>query len=450
MSVQKYSFKNVLITLALCFLFINKSSHASLINNKSDISKSLLTIEELKQKALDLSPTLLMLKSQKSTALYQNLNSKTHFFPIINFNLKKQKNFLETNSALLKSLGLNTPSYQWSLDYGWDLFNQNLILQSKISSNNEYLQNIEWQNGLENFNVEFKTTLLNLILAKYKQATILNSLKKAQTQKKEAEIGFNIGQKTKIDVLRAEAFLVSLNSKKTTFEDEEQNAKSKFIEKTGINESDLTFLNNLDENEIIELIDNQSSYGQIEEKDFNLPTSPLFEKISAQINQNQLEASKLTIQEWPSLKLQGSFENSGDEFSDTLHSPTRSHSIALVLTIPLFSGGSLITSNFEEYFQKKYIAYSKTQQLLELENKFKNTKIKINALKTLVDSLTLNVSQYEELYRLTSKSYQLGKSTFLELLDVQDNLLDSKINLANNKIQLFNLVENYKWQLGNK
>ncbi|MBC7430213.1 MAG: TolC family protein, partial [Bacteriovorax sp.] len=84
----------------------------------------------------------------------------------------------------------------------------------------------------------------------------------------------------------------------------------------------------------------------------------------------------------------------------------------------------------------------------ETQNKLSNTLIKVNALETLVASLSLNVSQYEELYRLTLKSYQLGKSTLLELLEVQDNLLDSKISLAQNKIQFYTLSQNYLWQAG--
>jgi outer membrane protein TolC len=120
----------------------------------------------------------------------------------------------------------------------------------------------------------------------------------------------------------------------------------------------------------------------------------------------------------------------------------------LVLTIPLFGSGNFYSSNFEEYFAKKQIQYTMGKRKLETQNQLSNTLIKITALETLVSSLTLNVSQYEELYRLTIKSYQLGKSSLLELLEVQDNLLDSKISLAQNKIQFYTLSQNYLWQAG--
>jgi len=163
---------------------------------------------------------------------------------------------------------------------------------------------------------------------------------------------------------------------------------------------------------------------------------------------NTLALAEFTRNEYPDLRLQGSYSNAAESWEGTLHNPTRAHTVALVLTIPLFSGGSFVSSHFEKYFAKKQIEYTINQKKLQLENDLNTTLIRINALETLVSSLALNVSQFEELYRLTSKSYQLGKSSLFELLEVQDNLLDSKINLAQNKIQLYTLSQNYLWQAG--
>ena len=104
----------------------------------------------------------------------------------------------------------------------------------------------------------------------------------------------------------------------------------------------------------------------------------------------------------------------------------------------------------KQYHLKKQIAYKNEKDLIELDHNLKNAIIKVKALETLVESLKLNVDQFEELYRLTSKSYSLGKSTLFELLEVQDNLLDSKINLATNKISLYELAETFNWQSDNK
>jgi outer membrane protein TolC len=64
------------------------------------------------------------------------------------------------------------------------------------------------------------------------------------------------------------------------------------------------------------------------------------------------------------------------------------------------------------------------------------------------NSLKINIDQFEELYRLSRTSYQLGKTSLLELLEVQDNLINSKIEYAKNKINLYQLISNYNWQIG--
>jgi len=72
-----------------------------------------------------------------------------------------------------------------------------------------------------------------------------------------------------------------------------------------------------------------------------------------------LALSQLTSSQMPELRIQGSYSNSGDNVQDTLHSPYRTHTVALVLTIPLFGSGNFVSSHFEEYFAK-----NKTNTLL--------------------------------------------------------------------------------------
>jgi outer membrane protein TolC len=226
--------------------------------------------------------------------------------------------------------------------------------------------------------------------------------------------------------------------------------KSKFLEYSGLDISDVSFLENLDETQILSIINSISIPSNVAayKSEPLFSKSPLLENLHYEEKINTIALKSLTQTQFPELKIQGSYNNAGSSFGDSFHKPYRTHTIALVLTIPLFGGGDLISSNFEEYFAKKQIQYTMAQRTLETQNQLSNTLIKINALETLVSSLSLNVSQYEELYRLTLKSYQLGKSSLLELLEVQDNLLDSKIGLAQNKIQFYTLSQNYLWQAG--
>lgn len=404
-------------------------------------------IDSLFERSKNVSPDLKIVRHFYSQKKAESANRAGDFFPQAYLNFKKTKDFYEERNAPLRALGIYTYDSSWGIDYNWNLFNYGLIQNARKTFSETDKAEIDVLSKEKSYPVSFNTNLLNYLLAKYKKAAVLNSLKKAEAGKKEAQLGFELGQKTKIDVLRTEANLVSLDSKKTSFTDEEQNTKSKFLEFSGLESNDLDFLENLNEEQTLSLINTLS-------KSFEVKGAPRFEKspvltsLTYEQKINDISLHSLTAQELPDLKIQGSYTNSATSWDRSFHEPYRTHSIALVLTIPLFNGGSLISSNFEQYHALKTNDYTYSQRKLETENQLNNTLIKINALQTLVNSLTLNVSQYEELYRLTSKSYQLGKSTLLELLEVQDNLLDSKIALAQNKIQYYTLSQNYLWQAG--
>ncbi|MFA6236103.1 MAG: TolC family protein [Bacteriovorax sp.] len=404
-------------------------------------------ITALQDKSLESSPELKIVRyhrSQKGAEAYSRFSD---FLPKANFSIKRQKDFYEERNVQLRALGIGVFDSSWTIDYQWNLLNYSVIQAGRKTFTEKNLAELEVMNKVREYPIAFNTNLLNYLLTKYKKAAVENSLKKAETGKKEAKLGFELGQKTKLDVLRSEANMVSLDAKKTTYIDEEQNAKSKFIEYSGLDTDELGFLDSLDEIQILDVINTVSLPAPtLQEPVFN--KSPLLETLNFEEQINNINLAKITEAQWPDLKIQGSYNNSAESFSESFHQPYRTHSIALVLTIPLFGSGNIVSSGFEDFFAKKQIQYTMAQRKLETQNKLTNTLIKINALETLVSSLALNVSQYEELYRLTSKSYQLGKSTLIELLEVQDNLLDSKISLAQNKIQFYTLSQNYLWQAG--
>lgn len=405
------------------------------------------TFEELKEKSKEISPELKTARAYRSQKKAENYSRTTSHLPNVSLQLRKEKDFFEAKNAQLRALGIGVLNTSWGISYEWSLFNFAHIQNTRKSFTEKDKSEIDVEIKENEYPIKFTTHFLNYLLAKYKTAAVENSLKKAETGKKEAKLGFDLGQKTKIDVLRSEANYVSLSSKKTTYVEEEQNAKNRFVEFSGLEQNALDFANKLTEEEILELITHLSS--TVAKKELpRLTSSPQYQSLILEEKMNSLALAELTRSEYPDLRLQGNYLNSGDSFDQALHRPSRSHSVALILTIPIFSGGSFISAHAEKYYAKKQIEYTIAQKKLQLENDLNTTLIRINALETLVSSLTLNVDQFEELYRLTSKSYQLGKSSLFELLEVQDNLLDSKINLAQNKIQFYTLSQNYLWQAG--
>ncbi len=436
----RFSFLTTLTVAGLFLLFS--------LNVSADETNPLVTqINALQIKSQDISPDLKIVRNYRSQKNAESYTRFSDYLPQAYLNLKHTKDYYDERNAPLRALGIQTYDSSWGIDYTWSLFNYGIIQATRKTFTEKDKAALEVQNRERAYPITFNTNLLNYLLSKYKKAAVENSLKRADAGKREAKLGFELGQKTKLDVLRSEANMVSLDSKKTTYSDEEQNTRSRFLEFSGLDIGDLKFLDNLDEGQILNLI-NSLSQSAIMKDSPNFMRSPLLESLNYDEQINRIDLNSLTQKQWPELKIEGSYNNSATSFGDSLHKPYRTHTVALVLTIPLFNGGSLISSNFEEYFAKKQNEYTMAQKKLETQNNLNNTLIKIQALETLVNSLSINVSQFEELYRLTQKSYQLGKSTLLELLEVQDNLLDSKISLAQNKIQYYTLSQNYLWQAG--
>ena len=436
----------ILIKSILISAVFTQALNAQTLDNSTN-QNLIEKIAELQNKSRDLSPDLKNVRAYKSQKSAESYTKVTAFLPQANLIVKKEKDFFEEKNETLRALGVYPRDSIWGIDYSWTLLHYGAIQNARKSFTEQDKAELEVTIKEKEYPITFNTYVLNHLLAKYKKAAVENSLKKAATGKKEAELGFQLGQKTKLDVLRSDANMVSLESKKTTFIDEEEITKSRLLEYSGLETSDLLFLENLNEDQTLDLISTLSAASSVQTAP-NFTQSLQLKNLAFEEKINNLSLSGLTVNNYPDLKIIGSYTNSGNDFSQSFHSPTRTHSIALVLTIPLFSGGSLASSSFEKYYAEKQVQYTIAQKKQQLENQLNNTLTKINALEKQVSSLTLNVSQFEELYRLTLKSYQLGRSTLIELLEVQDSLLDSKINLAQQKIQFYNLSQNYLWQAG--
>lgn len=404
-------------------------------------------IDELKNKSFETAPELKISRSLKSQKASEKFEAFAHHVPQAVLAFKKDRDVLNNINPMLRTLGFIPPDHSWSINYNWSLFNYGIVQTTLKTLDEKSKAELELSNKEKEYSVTFSTNLLNYLLAKYKTSAVINSLKKSETAKREANIGFELGQKTKIDVLRAEANYVSLSSKNAKYLEEEQEAKNTFLEVSGLEAETIAFLNPLAEEEIIDLISNLSQSPSLEKLQSS-EKSPLLKMIDAEEKINSRSLNLITKDEWPEIKLQGSYSNAGNSFNESFSNPTRAHTVSIILSIPIFSGGSIVSSNFTQYFSKKQLEYSLQRDKFQLQNKFENTFQKIKTLETMISSLAINVSQFEELFRLTSKSYQLGRSSLFELLDVQDNLLDSKINLAQNKIQLYTLSQNYIWQTG--
>lgn len=295
------------------------------------------------------------------------------------------------------------------------------------------------------------------LLQCYKVATLDSSIRLAEAHLKEADLRFSLGQRTKIDVLRAQAQLTSLQSKKLQMEETRAGDRSSLEEYVGLNALELaaTGIDELlaDERSLEEAIESLSVDADALPKVQNAPEnwteqSPVYRAIVAEEEAALSKAESLTAQEYPELAFQAQLFQQARRWDDLFGGRNESYNIGLTLTIPLFLGGSLYSSFVEQNAARHAARLRRERDWLKLRNDVANQRLQIKALEGSVKALSLSKDQYEEILRLSQKSYDLGRVTALELQTSQNELIDAKINHAKARVDLAVLVRRYAFNLG--
>ena len=427
---------------------------------------------EFRKKALQKSYDVQVSQASFDQKAAQYYSASTNWVPHLNLQLAqtRSKDFSFITGGSLGALASQlipqvNDLRRWDLELTLPLYKRSVQLgvsqsyyEKKLAENDLALKRseLDWR---------LRALLGDYLLQVYKEVTLQNSISIAKTNLREAELRFQLGQRTKIDLLRAKANLLSLESKNFSYQAAKQSALDALLEYSGLDrqEFELPEFKNLVSNEdtLVKTLDRfsnaDSSINQIKpflnaenpalEKKI-VDSSPVYRQYLAEQDFAQSRTQSLMAEEWPELLLKGSLNKQGSTWSDSFASGNRSYSIALVLNIPLFSGGSIVS----RYNEKSYSATAndlKTEKdLRHFKNEVENERVQIRSLLSALEAEKLSLSQNEEIVRLSFKSYQLGKATMLELLSSQNDLIDSKTNLAKTKTDLAVLVRKFAWNLG--
>ncbi len=436
---------------------------------------------KLKNTAIQKSPDLAQAQATLSQKKAQVYTSLTRWFPHLDFELSRTKSkdySLSTSGALGTQAARFTPEEvnrsRFSFDLTMPVYKRSVQLGLEKSYAEKELAELDFQIKFQEFNWKLHSLFGNYLLQLYKLAIIKKSIEIANTNQKEAKLRFDLGQRTKIDVLKADTNVLSLESKKLQYEQDYALAQSQLLEDTGltslefseldiqklyVTEEDYVHILNeftVFESHLENLKEFLGSNGEaiLTEKQKTLieqhiaQTSAIYKNHLSNQDLSDVLAKEKMSQEWPELLVQGSVYKQGPDWEDIKKSQDRSYSIALVLRIPLFSGGSLISSYLEQSYS--FVANEvKTQKnILQLKNEVENDLFQIHTSRKLLESQAINLNQNEELVRLSQKSYQLGKATFLELLTNQNDLMEAKLGLAQTKVNLSVLLRKFTWKLG--
>jgi outer membrane protein TolC len=441
--------------------------------------------ERLRQITIRKSPEIGLAQAALHQRQAQVYTSVAHWLPKVDVQLSetvsKDYSFL-TNGAITvpPSLGGFTLLPQqvelggWALRASFPLYRRSAHLNVLQSQGEKSVAESDLQLRLSELDARLRDLFGGYLLRVYKVATITHSLTMAETNRREIRMRYDLEQRTKIDLLRAEANVISLQSKKLGYEQERAAGWNELLEYAGLNEEEWKAAGiktwSDTEKSILEAIDaftvseslleklrpylGESGEAGISEARRQLlgdriaHFSTLYRSILAQEELDRAKAQQTTAQEWPELLLTGSLYKQNHNWGTLFDGTNQSYSFGVQLTIPIFLGGSLVSSLQEKSYAEQYQTIKHEKDILHLKNEVENEWLQIQSLLRAVESFAVSRDQNEEIVRLAQKSYDLGKTSMTDLLSSQNDLIDAKINFAKSRIDLAVLVHKFASQLG--
>lgn len=429
--------------------------------------------DALKSKTFEKSPELNALRAQWSQKKSASHTALTRWLPSVDLQLSqtRSKDYSIVTSGSLGNMGqFNfTPQEvdlsRWAFVLKMPVYRRDVhtrLLTAWEDQNDSELR-LRSQEG----EVDWKLRQLmgQYLLQKYKVWSTGQALELGTTQLREVKLRFELGDKTKLDVLRAQVNLSSLESKKSTHEQEKKDALSRLAEYVGIAEDELLSVegwSSLEKGQqILDALDRLMNLQEIQktlEPWVNAPSEDLQKTLSeagprylSALQEENLALSRsqqLVAEEFPDLSLQGNVNKQGPSWNDAWSAGQRSYSISMMLTIPLFASGRMLSSWNERAQAARNAEIQSEKNRERIKNEVKNRVLQARAQEKNVYSLGIQWEQQQEIARLTQKSFELGKSTMSDLLSSQNDLLQSQIDLAQAKVQWAILLRQVAWDLG--
>lgn len=430
------------------------------------------TLERLERQVREESPEIQELSARARQKRAEAFTALTRWLPQINAQVTqtRSKDYSFLSSGLLGSLATTLVPQEVELK-GWSL---NLVFPIYRRATQLGLVTSWLERDLADFQLKIKEQELvwrlrelvgRYLVDSYRVATLRTAIQIAETNFRETKARYNLGQKTRIDVLRAETDLLALQSSEIERGAARKISLALLFDFLGLDDGQrgrwTEELNWDHESGILAAIEQFSidtpraealstylGLSKIKRREEALAHSPNSQKIALEAQLQNQQSLLLTSEHWPELALQGNLNKRAPDWEVAFNGDERSTSIGLVLTIPIFSSGSLFSTHSQASELRYQAEVKKRRALDSLMSEIESETLKVESLLKAVASRKKALEQAEELQRLSQKSYQLGKSTMVELLASQNSLLEAKNNWAVTKVEYSVEVRRLAWNLG--
>ena len=427
----------------------------------------------LRNLSYERSPEIQSARARKEAAAAARYSAFSNWLPRLNLELSQNraKDATLFDSTSLSSLGPLAAAFQpkettlkrAALVATLPLYKRSVDLNFRRASAESELAQKEYKIKSTEHDLRLRALFERYLFQSFKEHSLIRSLEITRSNQKEAALRFRIGQNTRLDVLRADASYAQYESQKLLFSQQKSSALQEFLQYSGLSLEDLknhgVKIDFKDDDEVSKLIDDFTQVEELMAKtaEFqNLPelqskvvqNNPSYQVYLAEETAAKRRAQLIFAEEWPELVASASLYKQSSEWSTTTESADRSYSLGILLRIPLFTGGGLLSRHRETVKNEEQARLKREISIRRLFDEIENQRPQITALASSVNSLKIVVAQNDEIVRLSQKSYQIGKTTFVELLMSQNELTQAKLTLVDSKIQLADLLRRFAWNLG--
>ncbi len=348
---------------------------------------------------------------------------------------------------------LDLPLYKRSLSVAMDI----ATLEYTIASNNLAIKTQELDTTLYQL-------LSNYMVACYQLLNIKNSIVLSSEHVQKIQRGFELRDQTKLALLRAQANLKELEAREELNEQKRDTTFRELLDFTAIPEPDPIWsqlgellrsegrvagcINSLADlpramDELQLFLSNSTTDNDLQ--DSFVANSLLYKQVILERDLGKSKAQKYTQSEFPSLSIQGELTRKDDT---RFNEYSGEGSIGLVLTVPLFSGGTLVSTFHTTNMATELALIQEHSTLLRSIHSIANKKKSIISLKNVFSKQVEHLQQQQEIVRLSLKSYQIKQTSMQDLLTSKNSLIDAKNLLMRTTADLGILLRQFAREIG--
>ncbi len=348
---------------------------------------------------------------------------------------------------------MDIPVYKRTLSLAIDIAE----LEHDMAGNNLTIKTRELDSKLHEL-------LANYMVACYKLLNLENSIIISAEHVQKIQRGYDLRDQTKLALLRAQANLKELEARKDLNEQRRDSTFRELLDYTAIPEFNpsWSWLNELLDTEertagcINTFADLDNGVNLMQDflaestsdenlRNFFVDNSLLYKKIILERDLGKSKAKKYTQAEWPSLFVRGELDRKDDT---RLEDYSGEGSIGLVLSVPLFSGGTIFSNIKTKDMAAQIASIQEHSSVLRTFNSIANKKKSITSLQSVFQKQLIHLQQQQEIVTLSLKSYKIKQTSMQDLLTSKNRLIDAKNLLMRTTADLGILLRQFAWELG--